>query len=138
MSTGFNHGETHFAAEETTPRNPFERMRAEKPVFYCLREPDGFFSAQLWANLHYQMEWSVRTLEVQLAEEGKPHVLQLNAFNDLGGGQDWRNPTRWCLYADGRKVADGDGDQARRCFEEGAETFRDLCRESVEAASWSA
>ena len=111
--------------------NPFLRMAAERPAIHYLRDPKNLGSVWLWGNLHYQMQWSVETLEQALAEEGSPHVLQLNAYSDKG---DWKNPDVWHLYADGVEVARGDGDQARRCFEEGAETFRDLCRECVEGA----
>lgn len=134
MSAGNHCDETMFEAEGCAVRDPFARMRSPRPAFHCLREPHGFSSAQLWGNLHYQMQWSVRTLEAQLAEEGAPHVLQLNAFGCEGPKGDWRNPVRWFLCADGREVARGDGDRARRCFEESAETFRDLCREAVETA----
>lgn len=134
MFAGNHCDEIAFDAEGSPSRDPFARMRAKKPVFHYLREPHGFSNFQLWGNLHYQMQWSVRTLEAQLAEEGAPHVLQLNAFGCEGSKGDWRNPARWMLYADGREVARGDGDRARRCFEESAETFRDLCREAVKAA----
>lgn len=135
MFAGNHCDEIAFDAEGSPSRDPFARMRAKKPVFHYLREPHGFSSFQLWGNLHYQMQWSVRTLEAQLAREGRPHVLQLNAFSCEGREADWRNPVRWYLYADGREVARGDGEQARRCFEESAELFRDLCRESIEAAA---
>lgn len=121
-------------AEFVASCDPFASMKPEKPALCYLREPRDFSSAQLWGNLHYQMQWSVRTLEDQLAREGRPHVLQLNAFSCEGQEADWRNPVRWYLYADGREVARGDGEQARCCFEESAEMFRDLCRESIEAA----
>ena len=75
----------------------------------------------------------MRTLEEQLAVEGNPHVLQLNMFNDDDPG-DWKNPTRWSLYADGVEIATGDGAYARDCFRESAEAFRDLCRGVVEGA----
>ena len=120
---------------EATPEDPFLRMRAAKRTIHYLREPHNLSSAWLWGNLHYQMQWSVETLENMLLEEGCPHVLQLNAFSCSEGGMSWENPDRWYLYADGICVARGDGDQARKCFEESAETFRDLCRESIERAN---
>lgn len=112
-------------------KDPFLRMAAGKPTIHYLRQPKNLGSFWLWGNLHYQMQWSVEMLEQELVEEGDPHVLQLNAYSYR---DDWRNPDSWHLYVDGIHVAHGDGDQARRCFEEDAETFLSLCRECVKAA----
>ena len=120
--------------EDEKTRNPFARVQEKRPPFHYLSEIETFSSFQLCANLHYQMQYSVKTLEEQLAEEGKPHVLQLNAFSFKGANGDWRKPDRWYLYADGLEVAHGTGAQARICFEESAEMFRDLCREAIETA----
>ena len=98
-------------------------------AFHYLREPYNLGSFWKWGNLHYQMPWSVQTLEEQLKEEGNPHVLQLNAFSY---SDDWQNPDSWYLYADGTLVGFGNGARARQCFEESAESFRDLCRMRVE------
>ena len=130
MDTNTRYGNSDWAHSE----DPFLRMAAEKPTIHFLREPKSLDSFWLWGNLHYQMQWSVETLEHTLAKEGNPHVLQLNAYSFGKADMDWQNPDIWHLYADGIEVAHGDGNQARRCFEENAETFRNLCRECVESA----
>ena len=99
------------------------------PNIHYLREPYNLGSFWKWGNLHYQMQWSVQTLEEQLRDEGNPHVLQLNAFSY---SDNWQNPDSWYLYADGILVGFGNGARARQCFEESAEAFRDLCRVRVE------
>ena len=115
-------------------RDPFARVQEKRPPFHYLSNIDGYVAFQVRGNLHYQMQYSVKTLEEQLAAEGKPHVLQLNAFSFKGAEGEWRAPDRWYLYADGLEVARGTAAQARICFEESAEMFRDLCREAIEAA----
>lgn len=114
--------------QSTTPK----RFDCKRREFHYLDVPHGFVSGAARGNLGYQMQYSVRVLERQLAEEGRPHVLQLNAFGD--GECGWENPHRWHLYADGFEVANGSGEFARACFEESAEAFLDTCREAVEDA----
>ncbi len=107
-------------------------FECEKRRLHYLDEPHGFVSGMARGNLGYQMQYSVRLLEKQLADEGHPHVLQLNAFGN--GECGWENPDRWHLYADGFEVADGSGEFARACFEDSAEAFLGVCREAVEDA----
>lgn len=95
-------------------------LREEKRDIHYLREPDNWNSGMAWGNLGYQMQYSVESLEGQLAEEGNPHVLQLNLdWHD----SDWQNPSAWRLYADGYEVASGNGEYARQCFEVSAESL---------------
>lgn len=107
-------------------------FECEKRQLHCLDVPHGFVSGMARGNLGYQMQYSVRLLEEQLADEGHPHVLQLNAFGNGEGG--WMNPDRWHLYADGFEVAHGSGEFARACFEDSAEAFLAVCRGAVEDA----
>lgn len=99
---------------------------------HYLDVPRGFNEGMAHGNLGYQMQYSVESLEQKLAEEGNPHVLQLNAFNPEG---DWKNPSTWHLYADGREIASGDGRFARQCFESSAEAFREICRQAMAQAN---
>lgn len=124
MATSFN----SFQPQNTLPKS-FER---EKRELHCLDEPHGFVLGMARGNLGHQMQYSVRLLERQLADEGHPHVLQLNAFGSGEGG--WMNPDRWHLYADGIEVAKGSGEFARACFEDSVEAFLDVCRGAVEDA----
>lgn len=110
-------------------------FECEKRQLHCLDVPHGFVSGMARGNLGYQMQYSVRLLERQLADEGHPHVLQLNAFGN--GECGWENPRRWYLYADGFEVAHGSGEFARACFEDSAEAFLDVCREAVQDAGLS-
>lgn len=117
---------------DTFSGNPAYRFLTEEMrELHLLREPHGYAEGMAFGNLAYQMRYSVESLELQLREEGAPHVLQLSIF--------WHNesqePTRWHLYADGYEVAAGTGSFARQCFEGSAEKFRDVCREAVAAAS---
>ena len=98
---------------------------------HWLREPHGSLSHYL-ANLRYQMQYSVTTLEEQLCEEGNPHVLIL--YTKSHRDKDPKNPDVWQLSADGNLVASGDGKFARECFYESGERFREVCREAIEAA----
>lgn len=97
-----------------------------------LSKPGNYIEAMATSNVGYQMQYSVDSLERQLAEEGNPHILQLNLdWHD----DDWKNPYRWRLYADGRMVASGSGEYAKQCFCQSAEVFRDTCREAITAAA---
>lgn len=118
---------------ETAPVSPRKttHFSGKKPEFHNLREPHGYNSAMAWSNLGYQMHYSIETLEKQLVAEGNPHILQLNSFSYK---DNWKNPTSWHLYVDGYEVASGDGDYARQCFKESAETFRNSCRQAIEQA----
>ena len=104
-----------------------------KKEFHYLDKPRGYVSGMARGNLGHQMHYSVCLLEKQLADEGRPHVLQLNAFGEGEGG--WMNPDRWHLYADGLEVAIGSGEFARACFEDSAEAFLNACRRAVEDAN---
>lgn len=106
-------------------------FQTEKREFHYLRNPRGYNEGMTCGNLGYQMHYSVESLEKQLADEGNPHVLQLNSYSY---GNDWKNPDRWHLYVDGYRVAYGTGDYAHQCFEESAESFRDACRRAIEEA----
>lgn len=114
--------------QNVLPKN----FECEKRQLHYLDVPHGFVSGMAHGNLGYQMQYSVRLLERKLADEGHPHVLQLNAF---GGGEcGWMNPDRWHLYADGIEVANGSGEFARVCFKDSAEAFLGACREAVQDA----
>lgn len=106
-------------------------LTAREPEMHWLDKPTSFNSNMAHGNLGYQMQYSVESLEAQLAAEGNPHILQLNAFSH---GNDWKNPTSWHLYADGREIASGDGKYARQCFRASAKAFRDICSRAVEEA----
>ena len=120
------------AAPQT--KSSMHHLAGERPKMHYLDELRGFNEGMAHGNLGYQMQYSVESLERQLSEEGNPHVLQLNAFSHDG---NWKNPTTWHLYADGRQVACGDGLFAQQCFEQSAEAFRDACRQAVEQADLS-
>lgn len=96
-----------------------------------LLEPTSPATSLGRANLGYQMQHSAKVLEERLAEEGRPHVLQLNlSWHD----DDWQNPHFWHLYADGTEVLQGDGSFARQCFVEDEEAFLSALRRGVEQA----
>lgn len=65
----------------------FFNLRLPKKPLKLLIEPSDDTSALAVNNLGYQMQGSVALLEERLAEEGNPHVLQLNLQWE---GDDWR------------------------------------------------
>lgn len=107
----------------------YRYLTGERRQLHLLRQPHGYAAGMAWGTVGYQMRYSVETLEAALAEEGNPHVLQLDVR-----GED-RQPQVWSFYADGTLVAGGDGEYATQCFEESAEKFRDVCRAAVAAAA---
>ena len=113
----------------------FHNLAAKPKRMHLLDEPNGYASAMVKSSLSHQMRFTVRMLEEELCAAGNPHALQIKLLGD-----DSREPSSWKLFADGKCIADGSGDFARKCFCEGAEVFLDLCRNAVEAAElrqWS-
>lgn len=113
----------------------FHNLIVKPNHMYLLDKPNGYASAMVKSNLSHQMRFTVQKLEEELCAVGNPHVLQIKLLGD-----DSREPSSWKLFADGKCIADGSGDFARKCFCEGAEVFLDLCRNAVEAAElrqWS-
>ena len=115
------------STSERVPDTRLPLVGRRRPL-KCLKEPHGFVSGIAQGNLGYQMQYAAKLLEEQLAEEGMPHVLQLDLTWE---GDDWRNPTWWRLYADGDEACEGEGAFARQCFEEDAERFLEVLREAV-------
>lgn len=122
---------TNFANPAVKTKNDFLNLAEQSERINLLHKPSGHISALAFDNLGYQMQYSIKALEDVLLHEGCPHVLQLNLEWQ---GEDWRNPTRWWLYADGALVASGSGEYARKLFQESAELFLQTCREAVESA----
>ena len=113
----------------------FHNLIVKPNHMYLLDKPNGYASAMVKSSLSHQMRFTVQKLEEELCAVGNPHVLQIKLLGD-----DSREPASWKLFADGKCIADGSGDFARKCFCEGAEVFLDLCRNAVEAAElrqWS-
>ncbi len=113
----------------------FHNLIVKPNHMYLLDKPNGYASAMVKSSLSHQMRFTVQKLEEELCAVGNPHVLQIKLLGD-----DSREPSSWKLFADGKCIADGSGDFARKCFCEGAEVFLDLCRNAVEAAElrqWS-
>ncbi len=79
-------------------------------------------------NLVYQMEYSVRLLEEELAQEDSFHLLQLVIH-----GEDKHHPACWNLYADGSRVAYGNGIYVRKLFCQDKRAFLELCKAAVKA-----
>ena len=109
-------------------RNDYLNLTAERKRLHLLVKPTGFVSGMAMDNVGWQMRYSAKLLETELAEKGAARVIQLATY-----GEDEREPDRWELFADGKKVASGTGDFARRCFEESAERFLETLREAVAA-----
>ena len=113
----------------------FHNLIVKPNHMYLLDKPNGYASAMVKSSLSHQMRFTVQKLEEELCAVGNPHVLQIKLLGD-----DSREPSSWKLFADGKCIADGSGDFARKCFCEGAEVFLDLCRNAVEVAElrqWS-
>lgn len=113
----------------------FHNLIVKPNHMYLLDKPNGYASAMVKSSLSHQMRFTVQKLEEELCAVGNPHVLQIKLLGD-----DSREPSSWKLFADGKCIADGSGDFARKCFCEGAEVFLDLCRDAVETAElcqWS-
>ena len=70
----------------------FRNLDVEQREMHYLREPKGFSSGMAWGNLGYQMQYSVESLERQLADEGNPHTeaKRMNEWlPELGNGFDY-------------------------------------------------
>ncbi|MGN0287423.1 MAG: hypothetical protein ACI4B6_07125 [Atopobiaceae bacterium] len=106
-------------------------LRSEPERIKYLSRISGATAGLIAANLGYQMQFSVQALETELAVNGTPHILQLNLD---WAGKDWRNPSYWWLFADGREVASGTGDYAWNLMAESATGFQDLCRDAIAEA----
>lgn len=104
----------------------FHNLRTERKRLHLLVKPTGFVSGMAMDNPGFQMEYSVKLLEQELADAGEPRVLQL-----FLRGEDQKNPDAWELFADGTMVASGTGDFARECFEQSATRFLEVCREAI-------
>lgn len=107
----------------------FHNLVVKPNHMHLLDEPNGYASAMVKSSLSHQMRFTVQKLEEELCAAGDPHVLQIKLLGD-----DSREPSSWELFADGACVADGSGAFARKCFCEGAEVFKNLCRDAVDAA----
>ena len=109
----------------TTPN--YQRLvgRAETQEIKLLDEVRGSLQGMVKRKLPYQMDYSVRTLEKLLIDEGENHILDLRV-SGIGVGN-----FEWSLYADGYKVVSGTKEFARECFVKDAELFREICKRAV-------
>ena len=105
----------------------FNSLYDQEKAIQCLDESHGFFE-QGKNNLVYQMEYSVRLLEEELAQESSFHLLQLVIH-----GEDKHHPACWSLYADGSRVAYGNGIYVRKLFCQDKRAFLELCKAAVRA-----
>ncbi|MBR6459935.1 MAG: hypothetical protein IKS49_07285 [Actinomycetaceae bacterium] len=110
----------------TTPNHKRLVGRAETQEIKLLDEVRGSLQGMVKRKLPYQMDYSVRTLEKLLIDEGNIHVLDLRVTSKYSENFEWS------LYADGYKVVSGTKEFARECFVEDAELFRETCRKAVE------
>ena len=109
-------------------RNDYLNLTAERRRLHLLVKPTGHVSGLAMDNVGWQMRYSAKLLEGELARAGEARVIQLATY-----GADEREPDGWELFADGKKGASGTGGFARRCFEESAECFLETLREAVAA-----
>lgn len=109
-------------------------LAAPHRKMHYLHKPVSFNTAVSWTTLDHQVRYSVQVLERELNEQGNPHILQLEL--DPQSYLDNPNLTiqTWTLYADGLRVAHGEGSFARECFEKSADEFLNVCRQAVLAA----
>lgn len=110
----------------TTPNYQHLVGRAEQEEIKLLDGVHGSLQGMYKRKLPYQMDYSVRTLEKQLIDEGNIHIL------DLRVSGKYRDNFEWLLYADGYKILSGTKDFAHECFVKDAELFRKTCRKAVE------
>ena len=103
----------------------FYNLIAEKPRIHPLDETSGLAPTPAKGNPGHQMCYSAEALERELLAEGLPHVLLLACEGDP------REPDRWALYADDKRIADGDGGFARVCFEPSVRRFLKVMGDAV-------
>ena len=110
----------------------FGSLQARHRPFHCLYEVEGY-GQKFVSNADYQMQYSVETLERELAEKQTWHILQIT-FENTKKARKHYCLGYWKLYADGRLVAKGSAEYAKQCFEESSTAFLDICRKAVEEA----
>ena len=110
----------------TTPNYQHLTGNAEKQKIKLLDEINGPRQFKYKTILPYQMDYSVRTLEKLLIDEGNIHVLDLRVTSKYSENFEWS------LYVDGYKVVSGTKEFARECFVKDAELFRETCLKAVE------